>query len=350
MSMQSVLGSVYIPLPILGNGFTATAQDTATDKYGWVFQVAKTGNIRKLHIRINTFTSNATLDLRLETIDATTGYPTGTLWGATTNNTIAITATGWYTVTMTADAAVTKGDIVAFVIAQTGSGNVAPCFWSGTTMIRGFPYTVSNQGSWAKLQGWHGIGAVEYDDGSVKESTGLLPWKTVDSTVYGSASSPNTRGLRFKLPFPVRLRGLWVDGIVTVGGSLSIKLYDSDGVTALRTVTYDTDFNALSTTGLRLFEFSSDVDLLANTYYRIAIAPATTNFTLFEATHNSAALMDGFGIGQNGHLTTCAGTPTAEADWTQTLTTWPFIGLNACGFDDGAAKIVHPGMAGGMRG
>lgn len=345
-------GAIPFPIPFAWGNHNPQVLDSATDKYAFIFQAPKTGNIHKLHIGISAFVSAMTLDLRLETVDPSTGHPTGTLWGTNTNNTVAVSAIGGQSVTLTADAAVTKGDIIALVVAATTSGSVSVMLATGIS-VQGFPYASSKPlTSYTKTSSARGYGVVEYDDGSVLESNGLLPFVSAAYTSFTSASNPKTRGLRFKVPFPCKISGFYVQGTVTGGSAVTFRLYDSDGVTVLKTVTYDTDMNRNSAgAGITFFEFSSNVTLLANTYYRISISPDSNGYSLYENGVITAAHLDGFGFGQNGHLTTCNTTPSSESDWTQTLTTVPTIGIIIRGLDNGLGnKLVHPGMSGGMRG
>lgn len=353
MAFANLLGRMTYPYPLHAiTTSVSQALDSATDRIGFIVQAPKSGNIVKVHYYVPTFTSNSTIDVRLETVSSANGHPTGTLLATNTNGSDSVTTSGWRTVTLTAQAVVTAGDIFAIVLSQGTPGVITAGYYSG--MIGGFAYVSTNAGAgYTKSQAWAAWGALEYDDGIFKETNGLLPFKGVTTTAFTSASSPATRALRFSLPFPTRLRGFWVTGSVTASATVTFRLYDSDGTTVLRTITYDTDNNALAALGCRQFDFTSDVNLLKNTYYRISISPDTNSYSQYEFQANTAALMDAYGIGQTGHLSTVSGTPSAEGDWTQTLTTVPIMGLVLSGADDGVSAggmIVHPGMSGGMRG
>lgn len=357
MAFQALNGYLAFPTPHFGtSNFVPTnmAIDAANEKAAFIFKAPKTGNIHKVHYRVVLYSSTGTLDVRLETVDAATGMPTGTLWGANTNVSDAPSSTGWRVCTLTADAAVTKGDVLALVVSQPavspGNINVGYLSSNGT----GFPYTALYTGSWAKSgvnQG--GMGAVEYDDGSFKQTTGLVPWKTNTTLNFSSASSPNYRGLRFSLPVAFRLRGFWIYFRTTTSSVVTVKLYDSDGATVLCSVALDTDQS--SGTGIlpRLVEFSSDIDLLPNTYYRLVAVPDAVSTDVFENTVHAAGLMDAYGIGRTGHLTT-ATNPTVEGSWTQDLVTCPMMGLLFSAFDDAAVvpgnMLTTAGMTGGMKG
>lgn len=353
MSLVNFPGSIYVPDPIYGSGQTSNAMDTSTDKACLVFSPSRTGNIHKLHFRCNAFSSTATIDASIQTVSATTGLPTGTLWGTNTTGSVSVTGVGWYTVTLTADAAVTRGtDIVAFVLANNGSGNISVALWTGATMNSQFPYITLQNGSHIKANGHRLNAAIEYDDGTIEPTIGFWPSLAFNSASYTSATNPKTRALRFQIPYLAKIRGIWWNGITTAGASYTVKFYDSDGVTVLASITQDTDQNGLNTSGVRFIEFPSDITLQANTYYRVAFSPDANAFTLNEYTFNSTALMDTWGFGSLGHLsTTNVSSPTSESDWTQTALTCPFVGLIVKAIDVSSGSVrMHPGMAGGTRG
>lgn len=356
MAYQPISGKIIYPTPhYYASVLSPTNQaiDAADEKCAFLFIAPKTGNIRKVHYRVTLYTSTATLDVRLETVNATTGYPSGTLWGTNTNVADAPTATGWRVCTLTADAAVTKGQEIYIVVSQPSSspGNLRLGYYLGNAKT--YPRAAQfGGGSWGTLVANEGgAAAIEYDDGSFAETEGLLPWKENNTTTFNNNSTPNHVGLRFSLPVAAKLSGFAIYMNIPNGKSATVKLYDSNGATVLKSVVLDGDV-ALAAQGVWTREFDAEVGITPNTFYRLVVAPneTTTAAIVYRNEVHTAAMMGAYGLGQNGHLTT-ATNPAAEGDWTQTLAESPMFSLTLSAFDDAAASLfVNAGMTGGMKG
>ena len=304
MAFQNLIGKIIYPLPHYYASVLAPstqAIDAADEKCAFLCIAPKTGNIRKVHYLIPTYTSSATLDVRLETVNPTTGYPSGTLLGTTTNVADVPTATGWRVCTLILDASVTKGQEFYIVVVQpaVSPGNLRLGYFLGNP--RTYPRAAQfGGGSWGTLvpnQG--GAAAIEYDDGSFAETEGLLPWKTNNSFTFSSNSTPNHRGLRFSLPVATKLTGFAIYTNIPTGKSATVKLYDSDGVTVLKSVVLDGDVNAGSQ-GVYASEFDAAVTITPNTFYRLVLAPneTTTSAIFYSNSVHTAALMDAYGLGK----------------------------------------------------
>jgi hypothetical protein len=294
----------------------------------------KAGNVHKLDFRTNTVTTGATIEVRLETVDATTGLPTGTLFGTNTNNASVVIAgaddSTWFAVALTADAAVTLGDVVAIVFKNPSSsfGNMEVGAYTADSQSSS-GYVVSQAA--AKVTAVNPLAALEYDDGTYSYIPGVWPVETFTTVSFNNTSTPDEIGLRFSIPFPARIAGawFWMDGD---SGPFSVHLYGSDGATNLFTaVAIDNDqISQASTTGGIMFVKFSPQTLTASTNYRLVLEPTSaTNISLFTFdvdTTVGAALLDAYPGGDEFHYTT-AKNPAAEGDWTQTLTRRPFIGL-----------------------
>jgi len=81
------VGEMSWPVPYVSGPDTAGNRiiDAAGEKVAFIFEAPKTGTIDRLLFRTLGVTSGATVDVRLETIDASNGHPSGTLWGTDTN-------------------------------------------------------------------------------------------------------------------------------------------------------------------------------------------------------------------------------------------------------------------------
>lgn len=327
--------------------------DAAGEKAGFVFEVPKTGTISKVGFRTNSVTTAQTLRVSLQTVGATDGHPTGTLYGGSTAGTQASPASNtFYLVTLGTGASATIGDVVAAVIEFDAT--VGNLFIDGLATAQAggagvqFPYTRSYTTVWANESSMIPILAIEYSDGTYEYVGGAYPLATTFNTAFNSGSTPDERALKMNLPFSCRAIGFWWYGILDLG-DCDIVLYQ--GTTALETRTLDKDFKGNNVQGFYRRRFPGSRVLSINTDYYLSIKPASTSdVTSFEATVNAAAMMDQFELGQK--LTFASRTDAGA--WTADTLRRPLIGLIIDQLDDGAGGagglLVHPGMSGGMRG
>jgi len=342
--IKTLKTGLVIPEPYLGansNPNRSTTQmliDAAGEKAGWVLRAPKTGNIRKVGFGLYTVTTGATMDVRIETVDMSTGFPTGTLWGTNTNASQVILDTDdykWFTTQLTSDAAVTRNDLIAVVIVnpQTSYGNmIIPVFSDDSRQL---PYSAWYQAAWSRLGG--PIMALEYSDGSYESIPGIWPIKATNTVTFNSGSTTKLRGLRFKLPFPARITGLEFHTVAAAAADCSAQLYGSDGSTVLASVTHDGDLNWSTNSFPVTLLFDSPVEILKDTYYRIVIKPTSgTNVYIYDYDVETAAIMDAAPGGQDFHYTSAnTATPAGEGDWTNTVTKRPFLNIIIDGLHDG---------------
>ena len=343
MALQTFKGWAWLPSPPPDStpAFLTHLLNAADEAAAVVFRSPKTGTIKKIGFRTGTVTTGATLDITMETVSLVDGSPTGTAYGGSSAETQVVDATDdntWFDVTFTTGATTTQGDILAVKVANPtlsfGNLNISTHTMI-TALVAGFPYTTLFTGVWTKSTSKGPVLSIEYSDGSY-ENIYSFPMTAVTATNFAETATPNERGIRFKVPFSLRVAGAWVYVRLDTG-DLDIKLYDSDGSTVLQTITIDNDVSPPSGKyGVYLFP-SSQV-LLAATFYRLVVAPSSgVNVSAFQSfSVNAAAIMDMFDGGQDFHETT-AKDPTEEADWTNTATNRPLMGLLIDQLDDGVS-------------
>jgi hypothetical protein len=337
--LQSLSGGLIIPQYYERGGaanFTNTTLDAAGETYALVFQAPKTGTIDRIGFRTGTVTTGNTVDVRLETVSATTGDPSGSLVAVGANAAVAI-ADGddnvWKEATLTTPCAVTRGTLYAACVVVPASTNLQiASLGTVADWIGGwnFPYEDSFlAGAWAKGANSPTFN-VRYTDGTYPV-LGNLPVSAIAATTFNSDSSPDERGLYFTLPFPARLSGAMLNAAF-VGGS-TLTVYDSDGSTVLTSLTIDADHIRTTSPGPGRYLFPSAVELDKDEAYRLTVLPASTSDnTLTHLTVSSAAMMDALDGGQAFHLTTREG----GGAWSQTTTQRPLIHLVLDACDDAA--------------
>lgn len=350
MTLQSVRGVNYIPglLPLTSVSYPAQGTHTldADGEYvAAVFKVSKAGSITKIGVRTGTVTAADPIVVSLETVDATSGQPSGTMIDSPTNKatgTIASpSASTCYWVSLTAAQTVTLNQLVAIKCTLTYTdGNlqiasyVAPNTYGST-----FPYIARYQGSAYATSAYVPNFGLEYSDGTIEWQAGMFPAAYTASVAWGSNDSPDRRGLRFQVPYACSIIGgfLHVDG----DEEFDVLLYDSDGSTVLETVSaFDKDVRGDAAARCYHFLFSQSRTLTKNTYYRLVCLPKTTTdigLSISDVTDDGAnQAMNAMDGGIYFHYTTVNGAPANDAAWTQTLTRRPWIGLLVDKLDDGA--------------
>ena len=327
MALVTVPGGLWLPSIPLGfangtPGFSSLVIDAANEAVSNIFYAPFTGNLRKVHFHTNTVTTGATVDVRVETVDLTTGDPTGTLFGTTTNGSVVIADSDdnvIKTATLTADAAVTKGTSllgISIVNPAASFGNMQIAFFNEDTNNHAFPYGDHFTAAWAK-QAAPIVMAIEDDGGVIYSVEGLRFLNTVTSTAFNSGSTPDVWGIRFKFPFKCKVDGAWAHTAVASTADVTFKLYDSDGVSVIGTADLDPQVRqSLSGRGLR-FPFTNDEPTLnADTFYYLGIEPSTANSaTVYRYALPSEASMSAWPLGNNCHVAS-AKNPTGTGSWT----------------------------------
>lgn len=355
MSLAAFIGSPEFPRVPKGwsgaAGFNSYLLDAAGEKFAVVLHAPKTGNIRKIGFRTATVTTGATVDVRIEQVDPATGDPNGSLFGVNTNVAHVINNADdnvWLTTAaLTADAAVTQGDLIAVVIAVPAGANLNISELAEDSTSNGpvFPYIDHFTAAWAKTtRGGGAMLALEYSDGSYVPIPNCWAFGTATTDTFNSGSTPDEYALKFKLPFPARIKGCWA--VIDQDGDCDIVLYDSDGTTALLTKSMDKDVRADSAARCIYITFPGTADLAKDTFYYLSVKPTSvTNLTVYRLQLASAALMDAMEGGQNFH----GATRTDAGAWTAVTTDRPMIGLMLSGFDDGAGgSATTHGFSGGI--
>lgn len=324
-----------------GTAFGTMLLDAADEKAAFVFRVPKAGTITKVGFRTSTVTTGATVDVRLETVDAS-GNPSGVLAGTNTNASQVIASTDdnvWFTVTLTAGYAASTGTVLAIVIvnpsASPGNLNIAR-ITTTFEAITGFPYSDLFIGGWAKSSSSGMLCYIEYSDGTTAPF-GNLPLSALASVSFNSGSTPDERGHIFQLPVPARMAGVVcvLDGLAEA--NFDVVLYDSDGSTVLASVSHDGDYGGnLVNQAVYYMLFGTSIALNANVAYRATLKPTTTNnIQVPEFTVPSNAFLNAVSGGKDIFRTT----RTDGGAWTENDAVRMPLALLLDGLDDGVGPF-----------
>lgn len=263
-------------------GFSPTGLFTSGHRQAWVVRLNKSGTIRQVHIRLGSITTPE--DLRFSIQGLTTSLvPDGT----DTHYVVAPTAAGdantWFASGHLTDdgtgggakKVVAAGDVLAFVLrfeSTVGNLNVnnRVVRASGLTQLAPANFNNSTNGgsSYFVNIGFPAI-AVEYDDGTFDYQYGCLPAVgTIPSLT--TSTSPDEYSIRFKLPGPATVSGLWWN-FGTRQLQLSLR---TDGGSILRGPISAEHTNVTAGIGVEITQFfASRIELDPDTWYRIFITP-----------------------------------------------------------------------------
>ena len=324
---------------------SAVTLNASGDKIGFIIQIPKAGTLEYFEWLAGTVSNNPDNGMRLsfQTVDPATGLPDGVvdqffvMAGPFTSGT-------WQTPSgpLTDDGTgtgvkrtVTQGEYLSLVIdfssfvagdsigiANIGARQVAmsSCAYVGD----------GSSGAYLKSDNTLLPWALRYDDDSYAQIAPVWPLTTISTVTFGSGSTPDERGLRFQLPFAARITG--ANLCADFDNDVDVVLYDAaDNIlTSISTIGL---FRAVGNPSYQDIHFESDVDLAANTTYRLTVLPTTAStVSLSQWSANTNALFAATGTGVEWYLTT----RTNAGAWTDTTTAQPFISLILNGLANGA--------------
>jgi hypothetical protein len=357
------VGGILIP-PSRGTvgtpSFASILIDASGEMAGVVIKnFPKSGNIRKLGFRTGTIAQCTNgLDIAVQGVSATTGLPDGANYGGSSPKIgQAVASNTWYWSQLVTDAAVTIGNTISVVFSFTNfaaSDSVNLNLIMQLSGHRTNNYGVQYVASWAKTTGAQGYATnlgIELDTGEIINLTliNMTAFSNITETTYSDSSNPDRRGNRFKLNHPLRAWGVWTH--TRLDNDAEILIYDSDGVTVLRTIAHDKDVIG-STVGPFFYPFAEGAwTPTINTWYRQVIHATTTSsirsyhFSVTDDGANKAMASEPYS--DDIHATSCNGAPTVEGDWTQVVTDRYLMGLVVDQLDDGAGSGGGSGWFGG---
>ena len=339
---------------------SSTALTASTHKHAVSGIVPKSGTISGIGFRFGAITKGATTALTMSLQDTTLtsgppAQPDGTQDETASIGNADIVANTWKTITLGTNRTVTAGNLLSVVweFATFEAGDSIT--FSHHTIASGggtMPQEQSpahyNGTSWALIGNLANILLV-YDDGTFSTFMGCQPAETFTSRSFNNTSTPDERGNLWIPHCDMKLRGLAC--FYTPNTNADLVLYDSGG-TALGTATIDS--NTVRSAAQRTCQalFSSDVSVSGGSTYYVAIKPTTgSSITLITIGYNAAGHLQGSMMGDSFY----SATRKSAGAWTTVTNEQHPLGvivseIGSTGGGGGGGVIIHPGMAGGMRG
>ena len=332
-------------------GFSNYTINEDADRVALIFRARRAMTISQVLFRTgSTVTDGGSLDVRIETVTVAAAVmsPSGTLWATNTagaSNPAPHVVSTVYTVTLTANATIAAGDLVAVVIQRT-SGSTANMTISGLSQVPRtlrIPATMTKDGAgaWAS-QDSHLAFGIHNATGSVWEfiHDWILPIDTSQvATSWNSGTSVTHRGLYFRIPYKRVLGGITTRLILAASSNYVVKVADesvTDPSLMTTAATIDGDATTAYNGGEHYIPFSTTVTIEKDTWYRVVIEPTTTtSITMHEFTVANAAHMRAVPGGLDSYLTV-----RTSGTWAETTTRRPWMALEWLQADDAVAGSV----------
>lgn len=320
MPLLDLPDEIYIPRPIPASGgnlnFTSNLIDALDEGIATILQIKRAGSIRQIGFTTGAVTTTGDLLCALETTTGAPATPSGTLWGTNTSATVSVADTDdnvWkWSGAFTADASVSRGDVVAAVVRRpSGSAFNGNLRSSGNnwSQLTGLPYlAVRNTGSWV-LSGAHCFMALRYSDDSVDYYPHVWPLYQANTVVFDSSSAQDEVGQTFILPFAYRITGYWIYALsqAAVTADFDVRIYDETATPTTSLVTDSVTYSHVQdfdTGYIRFRYFPNTIDVPANTIRRLMVRPTDADdVTLYAMVANDAQSYEGFEWGDTIYRT-----------------------------------------------
>lgn len=290
---------------VFGSGVTTFAM--ATSDAGWCarFMARNTKDVKSVHVNFSSVSSPGTMEARIETVDATSGKPTGTLYDANATKSFTPSA-GWNTVTFTTlpTTGLTAGTEYALVLVKSDTGTTCTLNARFISAEGAHPCDVlttasaSTRSTFAETAGSIPVFYLTLEDDAVDQAGGVCGTALSTFGIYGA---DRVVGTKIVLSHEVTVSGIMglnanVSRTGTPAGDLRVRILNSsNSAVSGTTVTIDKD----SLTGVNnksLYVPLNNVVLAAGTY-RIALdssgsADSSNCFNLRNVTLPTASLQE----------------------------------------------------------
>jgi len=296
MAFQQIPGTglwiPHRPMISLSPGINTSVIDATGEKVaylGRVFWYGRSGtkDIRTIGLRFGTVVkaggSALTVSLQNASAAGNPGVPDETQdqTVAIANADASFASNTWITTgNLSADRTVSLGELLAVVIEFDGSGRLGSdsVQLTGLTSVTtagwvgGLPTMLLKTASWAGQARVPNV-LLGFSDGTFGTLDGSWPVSAVGLIDFNSGTNPNENALEFSLPFPCKVEGGWLFCGGTAGSPFEARLYDGTSVMTNGSVSIDPGYWFNPSDQCVPFTFPGEVELAANTTYRLAFAP-----------------------------------------------------------------------------
>ena len=253
-----------------------TTIDGAGEYFAVIFCAQEDMAISHVYFRPHAVAGSPTCEIRIETVDSSTGFSTGTLWATDTNIVTGTLDTTGATHALTASASISRGQWFAVKFLYNSGTSFTTREMNAIANNSAFCYTDINTGTPTKGTVLGCVMAV----GSSATSFYQLPGHHYpESGMPGTGSINNTNGARhgarFMTPFKCEIHGVVV-GILTFN-AFDITFYDDSG-----NVISGATASALAgphgmTSGRCGVLIGTPFTPDTNTWYRVAVVPTSAS-------------------------------------------------------------------------
>ncbi len=339
----------------LNGGMTLYLMETVNEAWCARFTALSTKDLKTVRLHWTTITTAGTVTLRIETIDAATGKPTGTLYdaNATIVNFTPVVGLQNYTFATLPTTGLVAGAEYGIVLITTGAGTTHSLSSGATVTHRSYqPMAVltavdgTTRSNFALVANMIPCVSIVWEDNS-EDPCGMLPYY---SYATNNIFTTNAGGSIITTSVPLILAGIQIDAIGKVGtpaGDLRIQILNTSNVQVPGTeIILDKDtFPGYQSHS----KFPTLITLPAGTYRVVCDSAASANSSNCWYVR-SVKFLHPDSVGSNFRKTTCPdiGIPV----WTDNTT--ENVGINFL-LDDipiaaGGGLLTHPSMTGGIRG
>lgn len=347
MTLVSLPSPIYWPgiagqfssVPAINGTFLTI--DAAGEYYSVVLCAKEAMTISHVGFRAGNASGSPTLEVRIETVDTSTGLPSGTLWATNTNGTTGtISANTNVLQALTASASIAAGQMfcVKIIYASGTSVTIGQINQLSSPVDSTIPYMVNNTGTPTKvaLSGSTTMLALGSSSTTFYQVPGLLPASAITAGAFNNTNGAR-RGLRFTLPMNCRIIGIRWFNANAVGDFNAVLFSDAGSELSSSSTAFDGDISAASVSPNRASSvyFDNSITGAAGTTYRAVIEPSSaTNANVTTVTLAGSDYRSASPAGISAHYTTYA-----SAAWDDTNTTLlPFMDIIIDQIDNGAGS------------
>lgn len=286
---------IAFPAPPYAQGvtpaFVTAALAGAGNKVAWIFPRGITNHgqsfdLGSIEYVVSAVGGSGTVEVRVETVDLATGFPTGTLYQANTNGSQTVSAAGIVKQTLTAIAEVSGGTPFAIVVVNSSGNHTIAYAWNlYETKV---PATAVNTGAWADATAGGAVLGLRDNGGAEVHlpQSGLFLMNAITSRAINTGTNPDEIANIFQQPFNARVCGFWWYG--SAAGDYEMRLYDGAADPDVLTSVVSVDATVVSGANPGLHFLPVDgvaglQEVFAGTNYHVAMLPTTgSSVTLYE--------------------------------------------------------------------